>query len=139
MLPLRYTRRWQGASVLLLLFVLAAALMPMLWFWGDRGAGLRWFQHADKFLHAMTFFVLTAWFTGMVARKRYLLVGVGLLAFGLAIEACQFALRYRSAEWNDVMANLSGIVAGLLVGIAGLGGWCQRIEARLLASQNSRP
>ena len=37
-------------------------------------------------------------------------------------------LSYRTAEWFDVAADVAGIVAGLLIAIAGIGGWCLRAE-----------
>lgn len=131
MLPLRYSRRWQSASVIFLLLVLVAALMPAVWFWDDKVEGMRWFRNFDKWLHGLTFLLLTVWFTGLFKKSSYWAIGLGLLAFGLAIEACQRMLSYRTAEWFDVGADAAGIIAGLLIGLAGVGGWCLRAEDRL--------
>ncbi|MEL7187789.1 MAG: VanZ family protein [Pseudomonadota bacterium] len=128
MLPLRYARRWQIASLLLLFAVLAAALTPVVWFWDDRVGGLRWFQNVDKWLHGATFFILAVWFTGMVARSRYAWVVVGLLVFGFVIEGCQYLVAYRSADWNDAGANAAGILLGITLALVGMGGWCERVE-----------
>lgn len=130
MLPLRYSRRWQFASLLLLMTVLIAALMPVVWFWDDRIGGLRWFDNVDKWLHAFTFFVLAIWFTGMVARSRYGYVAIGLLVFGFIIEACQYLLTYRTADWTDAGANAAGILLGVALALLWTGGWCERIEDR---------
>ena len=43
MLPLRHVRRWQMASLFILIMVLVAALMPAVWFWDDRVKGIAWF------------------------------------------------------------------------------------------------
>ncbi len=130
MLPLRFAARWRSASIVLLLFVLAAALSPVFWFWDDKAGGLRWFENTDKWLHGMTFFVLTVWFSGMFPKRRYALMALGLLGFGLVIEACQYSVSYRTADWFDVGANATGIIIGMAIAFAGAGGWCQRVEER---------
>ncbi|MCH9692976.1 MAG: VanZ family protein [Gammaproteobacteria bacterium] len=133
MLPLQHTRRWLAASVLMLVFVLIAAMMPAVWFFDSKVAALSWFENVDKWLHGITFMVLAAWFTGMYRRHSYWRIALGLLAFGLMIEVCQRMVSYRSADFYDLMADAGGIIAGLLIGIAGLGGWCMRLENRLVA------
>lgn len=131
MLPLRHARGWQLASLILLLFVLVAALMPAVWFWDDKVKGLAWFQSVDKWLHGATFLFLTVWFSGLYRAESYWRVALGLLAFGLLIELCQRMVSYRSADWLDVGADAAGIIAGLAIALAGLGGWGQRVESRL--------
>ena len=128
MLPLRFKRRWQIASLLLLLGVLVAALTPVVWFWDDRIGGLRWFDNVDKWLHGMTFFVLAVWFTGMFSRGRYVYVAIGLLLFGVVIEGCQYMVAYRTADWTDAGANAAGILLGMTLALVATGGWCERIE-----------
>ena len=130
MLPLRHARLWQTASLTILFMVLAAALMPAVWFWDDRFKALSWFQGVDKWLHGVTFLLLSIWFTGQYRKRSYWRIALGLLAFGLIIEACQRMVTYRTADWLDVGADAAGIMAGLLVGAAGIGGWCLRAEAR---------
>lgn len=131
MLPLRFARRWQIASLFFLLFVLAAALSPAVWFWDDKVGGLRWFESFDKWLHGITFLALSIWFIGLCNKSHYWRVGAGLLIFGLVIEACQRMVSYRTADWLDVGADAAGIALGLAIGVAGLGGWCLRVEERL--------
>ena len=128
MLPLRHARRWQLASVFILFLVLAATMMPAVWFWDDKDGAIRWFRHFDKWLHGMTFLALSLWFAGLYRKSAYWKVAFGLLAFGLVIEACQRMVSYRTADWLDVGADAAGIIAGLLIGLAGIGGWCLRIE-----------
>lgn len=131
MLPLRHARAWQMASLFLLLVVLAATLMPAVWFWDDRFKALSWFESIDKWFHGITFLVLSLWFTGLYSKKAYWRVGLGLLMFGLIIEACQRMVSYRTADWLDVGADAVGIIVGLVIGAAGIGGWCLRAEERL--------
>ena len=128
MLPLRYAARWRVASLILLLIVLAATLMPAVWFWDDRFKALSWFESIDKWFHGITFLGLSIWFTGLYNKGAYWRIGLGLLAFGLLIEACQRMVTYRSADWMDVGADAAGIILGLVIGAAGIGGWCLRAE-----------
>lgn len=131
MLPLRYARRWQVASLTLLLLVLVATLMPAVWFWDDRFKALARFDGVDKWFHGVTFLVLSLWFTGMFRRHSYWKIGIGLLLFGFVVEACQRIVSYRTAEWLDVGADAVGIILGLVIGLAGIGGWCLHAEERL--------
>jgi len=127
-LPLHYARRWQLASVVLLLLVLLLTLMPAIWFWSDRRQLAFWFVDMDKWLHGMTFALLAIWFAGQYRPRSYWRIGTGLMFFGLLIEACQRLVSYRSAEWFDVAADSAGIIIGLTVAAAGIGGWSLRIE-----------
>ena len=131
MLPLRYARHWQVASLILLLLVLAATLMPAVWYWDDRFKALSWFDGVDKWFHGVTFLVLSLWFTGLYRKRSYWKIGIGLLLFGLIIEACQRMVTYRTAEWLDVGADTIGIILGLVIGAVGIGGWCLRAEELL--------
>ena len=128
MLPLRHANRWQVASLFILFVVLAAALMPAFWIWDDKSKALLWFRNIDKVLHVATFLILAVWFSGLYRKNAYWKIALGLLAFGLMIEVCQRAVGYRSAEWTDVFADATGIVLGLMIALAGIGGWCLRAE-----------
>jgi VanZ family protein len=128
MLPLRHANRWQVASLFILFVVLAAALMPAFWFWDDKSKALLWFRNIDKVLHVATFLIQAVWFSGLYRKNSYWKIAVGLLTFGLMIEVCQRAVGYRSAEWTDVFADATGIVLGLMIALAGIGGWCLRAE-----------
>ena len=128
MLPLRHARFWRLADLVLLGLVFMAALMPAVWFWNDTTNALIWFKNADKWLHGTTFLVLAVWFAGQYRRPAYWRIAVGLILFGLLIEGCQFIVGYRSADWLDMGANAGGILAGLALAMAGIGGWCLRVE-----------
>lgn len=131
MLPLRYTKRWQFAGIAVLFVVLAFALTPAMWFRLDmRDMAV---MASDKWLHGLTFAFLTVWFSGQYSRRSYWRVAVGMLAFGGMIEVCQQMLSYRNAESMDLLADAIGILAGILIAVAGAGGWSLRLEEWLLA------
>lgn len=132
MLPLQYVSWWRTASAVLLILVLVAALTPAVWLWPDRGKIVSWLGEFDKWAHAIMFALLAVWFAGQYRPRSYWRIALGLVMFGLLIELCQRMVAYRSAEWLDVAADGVGIIAGLLVAAAGLGGWSQRFEARYL-------
>ena len=129
MLPLIYRRHWQLAGILLLAGVLTLAIIPAIWLW-PQDPNKIWIL-SDKWLHGITFAVLALWFSGQYAKEAYWKLVVGLLAFGAVIEICQRMISYRSAEWNDLLADMLGIVVGILIAMLGFGGWSVRIEKQL--------
>ena len=135
MLPLRHARRWRFAGLALLLLVLAATMMPAIWMWPGRQNFVAWFVDFDKWLHGVTFAFLAVWFSGQYRRESYWRVGLGLIIFGVLIEACQRMVTYRSSEWYDIVADIVGILVGLAVASAGLGGWSLRFETWLASRQ----
>jgi VanZ family protein len=130
MLPLDYPGRWQLAGLLLLLSILMAAVLPAFLF--PRIPIHAWFG-LDKWMHALAFAFLAVWFAGQYRRQSYWRIAVGLAAFGILIELFQSAITYRSAEWYDFVADLVGIMLGLVIALAGAGGWSQRFEGWLRA------
>lgn len=133
MLPLRFARRWHALSAVLLILVLIATLMPAFWYFSSMREFANWFSGFDKWMHGITFTFLAVWFSGQYASRAYWRIAVGLILFGLLIEACQRLVSYRSAEWFDVAADSAGIVLGLTIAMAGLGGWSLRFERWLVA------
>lgn len=128
MLPLRHAAGWRVAGAALLVVVLAATMIPAVWVFPTRGEFLKWFVHGDKWLHGVTFVFLAAWFTGQYRPRSYWRIGLGLLLFGFLIEGCQRLVTYRSADWFDIAADAAGIIVGLTIATAGLGGWSLRVE-----------
>ncbi|NNL74493.1 MAG: hypothetical protein HKP29_14110, partial [Silicimonas sp.] len=62
MLPLQHSRQWRIASVVMMLLVLAFTLMPAVWFIDDKARALSWLDNADKWMHALTFLILSLWY-----------------------------------------------------------------------------
>jgi len=128
MLSLHHAGRWRAAGLMLLVMVLAATLMPAVWFLSDRQEFISWFSNIDKWLHGVTFLFLAMWFSGQYERRSYWRIAIGLFLFGVLIELCQRMVAYRSAEWYDLAADVGGIVVGLAIAMAGVGGWSLRAE-----------
>ena len=124
MLPLRHGKRWRLAGFVLMLGVLVGTIMPTLWLWPLPRKILR----ADEWLHLLTFVFLSVWFAGQYSRSSYWRLVVGLTAFGVLIELIQRMISYRSAEWMDLAADVGGIGIGIVIALAGLGGWSLRFE-----------
>ncbi len=127
MLPLQHLAFWRSLSLALLVVVLIGALSPAVWF-GNKADALSFMKNADKWVHGLTFFALSIWFAGLVERRGYWLVGLGLVVFGALLEFFQMYVRYRTADQFDIAANTAGIIVGLVVALAGLGGWGLRAE-----------
>ena len=128
MLPLQYMRRWRIAGFVLLLLVLVGTLMPAVWFFSESTELATWFMGVDKWLHVLTFLFLAVWFSGQYERRNYWRIGTGLVVFGALIELSQRMVTHRSAEWLDLVADVGGVVVGLLIALTGIGGWSLRAE-----------
>ena len=128
MLPLRHAAAWRVAGTALLGMVLVATLLPATWVMPAGSSLLDWVPHADKWGHGATFLFLAAWFSGQFRPRSYWLIGLGLLLFAFLTEGCQYLVAYRTADWFDIAADAAGIIVGLTVATAGLGGWSLRAE-----------
>ncbi|MDH3535894.1 MAG: VanZ family protein [Gammaproteobacteria bacterium] len=102
---LRLYLLWYGLGALMLLLVGVLSLAPV----PEIGVD-------DKLAHTVTYFILSGWFS-LLAPHRMALgwTFAGLVAYGMAIELLQGMTTYRFAEWGDVLANGTGIAAGILL------------------------
>jgi VanZ family protein len=124
MLPLRHRGLWIALSVLVVAAVAYGSLQP------DFGPDVP--ANFDKVEHFVAYLGLALWFTGLFARSRYAVVAVALIAFGLAIEFAQGAMKLgRSAEALDMVANVLGVMLGLVIALGWSGDWARRFEAWL--------
>lgn len=124
MLPLRHRGLWIALSVVLVAAVVYGSLQP------DFGPDVP--ANFDKVEHFAAYLGLSLWFTGLYARGRYWIVVVALVAFGLAIEFAQDAMQLgRSAEALDMVANVLGVMLGLVIALRWSGEWARRFEAWL--------
>ncbi len=131
MLPLRYVRLWLAGGALLSLAVLGGSLVP-----GDYVEDAMVWN--DKVTHALTYAVLTLWFSGIFPRRRYGWVVFGIFLLCATIEVLQGSMSFgRQGDYADLLANSSGIVLGLLLALAGCGTWAQWVEQRLRQASDS--
>jgi VanZ family protein len=124
-LPLRFPKLWTGLAWLLTAAVIIGSLLP-----GEVVAAI---PVRDKVLHAGAYFVLMVAFAGFYRRGLYPAVAAVLLALGMSLELLQGLTATRSGDWRDMAMNGAGVAVGLLLSWWLLGGWCQRVERRLLS------
>lgn len=124
LLLLRHPRTWLVLGWTLVALVVLASLLP--------GQSLPSTGANDKFEHTTAYALLTLWFAGIYPRSRYAAIAIGLFALGILIEIGQGMMQVgRQADWRDVFANALGILIGLTISWFWLGGWAQRVEARV--------
>jgi VanZ family protein len=121
MLPLRFPRLWLGLGWAAVVFAIVVCLVPM--------SKLPPANVSDKTEHFTAYLLLSLWFAGIYPRARYWIIAIGLCVLGVLIEFAQGAMQLgRQADAMDVLANSTGIVAGLTLCWLGLGGWAQWVE-----------
>ena len=127
MLPLRFPKLWSLLGWLLVVLVIVGSLIP--------GPALEAVavDVNDKVMHASTYFVLMVWFAGFYARTVYPLIAAVLLVLGIGLDLLQGLTETRTFDWYDIAMNGAGVIVGLTASLSLLGGWCQRVEQRLLS------
>ncbi len=121
MLPLRYSRYWLAAGLVLLALGLASALSPI--------SSRMPLTLNDKLLHAGGFLFFMVWFGGIFKARALPYVVVALAAYGLLIELLQSFTPTRQAEFLDLIADVMGILLGWAVTAAGASLWCAKLES----------
>lgn len=123
MLPLRFPWVWMSLGWALVAGVVLGSLLP--------GGTISALALEDKLLHAGSYCLLMIWFAGLYERRRHVLIAVGVLGLGVALDLVQGTLSSRSFDWFDIAANGVGVGVGLVLSLSLLGGWCARIESYL--------
>ena len=124
MLPLRFPRLWLGLGWAAVIFAIVVCLVPV--------TKLPPANVSDKTEHFTAYLLLSLWFAGIYPKARYWVIAIGLCILGVLIEFAQGAMHLgRQADALDVVANSTGIVAGLTLCWLGLGGWAQWVETLL--------
>jgi VanZ family protein len=124
-LPLRYPMLWSALGWLLVAAVVVGSLMP-----GEVVAAM---HVSDKIMHAGAYGVLMVWFSGFYRHTVYPIIATVLIALGLTLDLLQLLTPSRTFDLNDVLMNSAGVVVGFVLSTVLLGGWCQRVEQRLLS------
>ena len=125
MLPLRFPKLWSALGWLLVALVVVGSLVPV--------QALQDVHVSDKAMHAGAYFVLMVWFAGFYRHAAYPVIATVLLALGLALDLLQLLTDTRQFDWYDVAMNSAGVVVGFVLSTVLLGGWCLRVERRLLS------
>jgi VanZ family protein len=127
-LPLTHAPAWLCASLLLIGGVIYGSLAPV-------SPYVPLPSNFDKIEHLAVYAGLALWFTGLVQRRHYWTVVLGLAALGLTLEYLQFAMHHgRTGDPWDMAANLLGVAAGVTLAVTRTGGWAPRVEAWLSRS-----
>lgn len=121
MQPLRYAPFWVGGGVLLAVTIVVLSLLP--------GSKLPDVHMWDKAEHAFAYVALSGWFSGVLLRRHYIFLALGLVLMGVLIEMAQGTMALgRTADINDVFANGVGVLIGIAIATLGLGRWMLWVE-----------
>jgi VanZ family protein len=97
----------------------------------------RGFDLNDKLTHALGHAALSAYFTGLVARRKWWKIFILLLAFGVTVELLQHHMDLgRHGDARDVLANSAGDLLGLVLGWLGLSNWPRWMD-RLIGARKA--
>ena len=120
---LHYRRWWVVVGVALILLLLYGSLAP--------AKALPPMSGSDKFWHAATYFIVTAYFSQLYSgiRER-VLVAAALIALGVAIEFIQPYFN-RQFDWFDALANSVGVFAALGVSLTPFRQIVARVDGEL--------
>ena len=124
-------RLWWALGVVILLVAIWVCLMPV-------NRVITAFEWSDKTSHLLGHGLLALYFSGLVARKSWWKIFVGLLLMGIVIEFAQHYMGLgREGDPRDVVANSAGALLGLVAGWLGLSRWPE-LAAWLLGQRSSR-
>jgi VanZ family protein len=124
-LPLRFPKLWSALGWALVAAVVIGSLVP--------GQVVAAVHVSDKVMHAGAYGVLMVWFAGFYRHSVYPLIATVLIALGLTLDLLQLLTPTRSFDLYDVLMNSAGVTVGFVLSTLLLGGWCQRVEQRLLS------
>lgn len=127
---LRFKRLWIGLGMLLIAAVVLGSVMSI-------PPELKVFMLQDKVLHTLAYAALMGWFAQIYRHDltRLLLV-LGLISMGIAIEFIQGNVPYRQFDKLDILANTSGVVLAWALAYTWVGNilcWVESGFSRVLA------
>lgn len=123
---LHYPRQWAVGGWVMILFVVVTCLLPAPQI--EPVARLL----PDKAEHALAFFGLALWFSGLYPRSSWWKLGLWLVLLGALIEVAQGVFTTtRAMEFNDAVADTVGVLLALAIARAGADKWCAFAESLL--------
>jgi VanZ family protein len=118
---LRFPRLWWATGWILLFGMIVSCLEPPRY--------VPDLHVSDKLEHAGAYFLLTFWFGGLLLRRSYPLMALGMLILGALIEVAQGAMGWgRTEDFWDFAADAAGVCAALTLIYAGMGSWLVQVE-----------
>lgn len=122
-------RIWRMVSVVGVLLSLWLFLMPPGSDEPSWRGFLAFFAQNDKLVHGLAFAVFGCWFGSLAPRRFWWKVALMLLLYAVLIELLQSALPTgRRGDWRDVLADLLGIIPGLLAANWFGRRWLQKLD-----------
>jgi VanZ family protein len=121
---LRYSNLWRTIAYLIILSIIVLSLIP-------NPEDVTPFSASDKLLHVIAYTVAMFWFGLCFRRDRLYIIGIILIALGIIIEFVQGQTGYREMSLYDILANITGIVIGILLSFSRLS-WTLHYFEKLL-------
>ena len=91
------------------------------------------FEFSDKVGHFLAYAVLMGWFGQIfTGRLPLILFALGFVLMGVSLEFVQGMGRHRHFEYADMVANMIGVILGLLLTITVFKGSLRWVEQRVI-------
>ena len=121
---LRFAPLWWTCACALTLYVIYGCLIPP-----DQVPN---FHTNDKVEHAGAYFAMAFWFGGLLDRRYFPAMIIGLMALGALIEVAQGLMGLgRDADVWDFVADSLGVFAAVIPAYLGVDSWLVYVERRL--------
>ena len=89
----------------------------------------------DKLYHLLAYFTVMFWFVQLYhGGRQQLMYAAGFIAMGVGLEYVQSFDPQRYSEWQDMVANSTGVVVAWLMAKTGLRNVLVNIEGKYLST-----
>jgi VanZ family protein len=106
---LKFLRLWLTLGLLLTGIIIFFSLFPS-------QPDTTVFSHSDKILHILAYGLLMYYFGCIyLPGLAYVKLGIGLIVLGFSLELIQGLIGYRTMEYWDMLANVTGVLIGWLL------------------------
>ena len=91
-------------------------------------------SYFDKLSHLVSYFILMAWFNQLYTRSfQHFFCALLFIVLGIVLEYMQAYGGVRFFEWADVLANLTGVLLGLILAKTRLSNSLRWLEMHMAA------